>query len=289
MKARMMWAVPLAGAGLALGGCQTLSVLGLGHAKSTTQSALAESSPGDQFTQRGRAQLDEGQPGLAIETFRVALALGEPQAPVLNGLGVAMLRIGRADAAQALFAKASDLDPGNARYAGNLERLNSSLVLAGSPVSPLVDGPAVERQVAVAAQVRPGALARTSASEFKINAIPNADPRPVPAVVARSVQTPLPLATPVAQAAPRMASALMASAPVSGNFKPLVRIPLQPSTQPRGSALRAPASRVAQAASMPNGKFAQAFAPLVRMEFGATEQDGRRKVVIIPPAVGRSS
>ena len=98
--------------------------------------ALAEAAPAPvaaaavPATDEGRAHLAGGRYGLAIDSFRTALANGEPKAPALNGFGIAYANIGRFDLAQRFFLEAIEADPGDDRYAANLGRLMRSPTMA---------------------------------------------------------------------------------------------------------------------------------------------------------------
>lgn len=111
-----------------VGGCSifspkpvALSSSAIGNAPSAGDGETLAST--SEVTNAGRALLDAGQPGLAVDTFRKALAKGEAEAPALNGLGVAYARIGRQDLAIWYFKQAMVVDPGDTRYAKNLERV----------------------------------------------------------------------------------------------------------------------------------------------------------------------
>jgi tetratricopeptide (TPR) repeat protein len=113
-----------------LGACN--SFLGIHFARHTPRAAPpAVTVPTAQSaTAIGRQQLADGQTGLAIESFRRALASGEEVAPALNGMGVAYARLERFDLAQRYFQQAMASDPANPKYGDNLARLMRSPVFA---------------------------------------------------------------------------------------------------------------------------------------------------------------
>ncbi len=166
-----------------LSGCQLMSSLHLAHGTPRSDRAAAMD---EYYTARGRALLQAGQPGAAIEAFNFALATGEAPAPAYNGLGIAYARIARPDLAYRFFQKAKMSDPANPTYAANLDRL------VKSPEFTLDMAPDVTRQpAAVAAPVRqasqagfaarpdgaaarsqPGRLQRTGAHQFSLTTLP---------------------------------------------------------------------------------------------------------------------
>ena len=113
-------------------GCSIFEPKRLAHSASAIEqakfaSAIEEVRKSSVVTDAGRALLDAGQPGFAIDTFRKALAKGEAPGPALNGLGVAYARIGRRDLAIRYFKQAIVFDPVDTRYAMNLERTNAAM------------------------------------------------------------------------------------------------------------------------------------------------------------------
>lgn len=142
--------------------------------------AAADAAGGQSATALGRRQLAEGQVGLAIETFRKALAGGEPIAPAVNGLGVAYARIGRFDLAQRYFEQAIASDPVEPKYADNLARLMRSPALAmrrdGDMVAAALKAaaPVVEAKAERNARAEPaqGQLQRVSRGEVRIATAP---------------------------------------------------------------------------------------------------------------------
>lgn len=129
MRSRLLLYASVAAITLLSSGCTVLRSFGFHRAASGEQAQLAKASeapavpvvaaaPSD--VRVGRTQLDAANYGLAIQSFRKALARGVEAAPALNGLGVAYARIGRTDLAERYFRQASAADPGSQRYADNL-------------------------------------------------------------------------------------------------------------------------------------------------------------------------
>lgn len=162
---------------IALSGCGVMRSLGLAprleHRQART--ALAEAGSGltsTILTRLGRAQLDEGNPGLAAATFRKALETGEPRAAALNGLGVAYARVGRNDLAGLHFRLAMEADPGNETYAANLAILLRSSGIERQASRSTQAQPALAPAARLAMDVpapQPGKLVRLSAREFSIS------------------------------------------------------------------------------------------------------------------------
>jgi tetratricopeptide (TPR) repeat protein len=153
--------VVLALAAVQLGGCN--SFLGINFARNASppkeaDTAVAVASP---ITERGRSQLADGQSGLAVETFKQALAAGEPQAPAINGLGVAFARLGRFDLAHRFFWQAAALAPADTRYSDNLARMMRSPELL-----------AMRRDADIAAAAQARHAANLAEAEAKLAAKP---------------------------------------------------------------------------------------------------------------------
>ena len=200
-----------------LGACN--SFLGMHFARHAPRAVpVPEAAPAalvQADTEAGRRLLGEGQTGLAIESFRKALAQGEPVAPAVNGLGVAYARIGRFDLAQRYFQQAMASDPANARYADNLARLMTSpafalrregdLARAALAASAEQDAQAKLAEARAAAPAA-GQMQRVSRGEVRIVAVP-------------------------AQAAPL--TARNAQAALDGKFKPVLRFSIaEPANAP---------------------------------------------------------
>jgi hypothetical protein len=165
-----------------LGACSSFLGLRLGqHVPKSlpTHAATKSLQPAAQTsvrTEAGRRQLQDGNIGLAIESFRIALGSGEPIAPATNGLAVAYARLGRDDLAQRYFEEAIAADPGNERYSGNLAFLMRShddvtrheearAEASTSSSSSAVLGPPRDSPA-------PGSLQRISRLEVKIFTVP---------------------------------------------------------------------------------------------------------------------
>jgi tetratricopeptide (TPR) repeat protein len=258
------------GAGLTLSGCQSFPLFHSARARVSAPVAA------ERYIQLGREQLDGGQTGAAIDTFRVALAVGEDPAAAVNGLGVAYTRLGRFDAAETLFAKAAQLDPANVRYTRNLARIESSrasLALAAAdrlasaaPILP--DQPPQER---------PGQAIRIAPGEVRIHsaALPSGGVLPVVAVRARQKDAG---AAEKGTPEPARPAADKALATVDSRFKPLVRVALRAPTAAHSAASARPSTLT----SKPRVAVNPGFAPIVRVEFAnADGARNRSKVVVI--------
>lgn len=129
MKSRSLLYASVAAITLLSSGCSVVRSLGFHRAvpSDKTQQAMAPQAPAapaaaaaPSDVSAGRVQLDSANYGLAIESFRKALARSEDSPAALNGLGVAYARIGRHDLAERYFRQASAADPASQRYADNL-------------------------------------------------------------------------------------------------------------------------------------------------------------------------
>lgn len=157
-------------------------------AEPAVTAVTAAAAKNDAAIGEGRKHLAAGNYGLAIDTFRTAMANGEPAAPALNGLGVAYAHIGRFDLAQRYFLEAIQADPGDERYAANLTRLMRSPAMAmrrdGDVGAALLRDEAARQNeaqaqpaIAVAAPQK-GRLSKVSSHEFHIATLaPAAAPR----------------------------------------------------------------------------------------------------------------
>lgn len=125
------------------------------QAEATSQLAL----------EAGRAYLDNGHPGLAVEAYQRALDAGMSPAPALNGLGVAYARLGQVETARRLFEEAIAIAPERADYAANLGRLP----VPGAAPEPAPAQARAEAPPLAHALVRQGArLERVSAHELHL-------------------------------------------------------------------------------------------------------------------------
>lgn len=122
-----------------------------------------------EVTDAGRALLDAGQPGFAIDTFRKALAKGEAPGPALNGLGVAYARIGRTDLAVRYFQQAMVFDPNETRYAMNLERVSAPSSIVPAMAAQMAQAPAGVPAASQAPKSRPVvSVTQMARAEIKI-------------------------------------------------------------------------------------------------------------------------
>lgn len=259
---RKLGALLAVAAGLPLSGCQSFPLFNYAHAHSAQALAAAEAGTGH-YTGLGRQELDNGQTGAAIDTFRVALAMGEDPAAALNGLGVAYTRLGRSDAAADLFTKAAQLDPLNPRYARNLARIEESrqaLAHAGSATA-VADAQSV---AAAEPQPRAGEATRISPSQVAIRSVST-----------KPISAPLPvIAGPPADGV----LAPGAKAEVNSRFKPLLRVALREPAAAR-QPIR-PAGRQALA-SLPRSRVGTDFVPAVRVQFADAQAGGGKSKVIV--------
>lgn len=246
MGKQMKTLVVVAALSLTLPGCSSI----FGHrlfARAAPKTELAQPQPAiaDAATQLGRQQLDAGRDGQAIETFQVAYANGEPNAPIFNGLGVAFSRLGRYDLAQQYFTRAITIAPDDQRFQANLARLMRSPAFAlrhegdmvAATTAPATSAPVArtEAQRTDAAPAKPGRLHREGRNQF-------------------SIQTVAPLAAPVRTAA----------ASLDRRFKPLVRLELP-------DAAAATATPVQDSVKPPQSRVIQ-FKPVVRLTLPAAKE-----------------
>lgn len=124
--------MPLMVAALAITGCQSPLLKGLGLSKSSAQSSAFSRADADGLLalEEGRVYLMQGQIAAAVASFRIA-QLDPVAAPdAKNGLGVAYAKIGRNDLADRYFREALALRPGDDRFAANILRLQRDVMLA---------------------------------------------------------------------------------------------------------------------------------------------------------------
>lgn len=166
------------GAVLLLGGCSVFRSLGIVDAKPKTQQASVQVplAPTEGYTAVGRSQLDQGNYGLAVETFQRALGNGEPRAAALNGLGVGYARIGRTDLAAQYFRMAMDAEPANERYAANLSTLLKTHAFQETLPRQALAPVAAPALPATTAEAPRGRLVRVSPREFQIRVVAAARP-----------------------------------------------------------------------------------------------------------------
>ncbi len=266
--------------GLSLSGCQSFPLFHLasgGHVNSAARPDVAV----DHYTQLGRQELDAGQTGAAIDSFRVALAVGEDPAAALNGLGVAYTRLDRMDAAEELFARASQLEPANGRYAHNLalvEARKSASALASAKAAPRAD------LAAATPEERPGELVRVSSWQVKIRTadVATSSSAALPQVASRSAgkfaarpdthsgSGPVPVqgldvgAKPLALVDPR--------------FKPLIRIAFGNTTKDKSAVVH----QMGAQTEGDEATVASGFVPALRMEFADVRRaNGQKSKVVV--------
>lgn len=193
-----------------LGGC---SVFGSHHlAKADKAAAPAAAGLTEAtFTRMARAHLDADRNGQALEAFQAALAIGEPRAPVLNGMGVAYARIGRADLAFRYFEQAVALAPDEDRYLANLMRLTQSPQFAMSRnAAPIAQAAELAVQNHALVEARPV----------------ESQPAPQMAVATSRIQRTGKGQVFIQSAEPMAAPVHPAMARVDTRFRPLVRVDL---------------------------------------------------------------
>ena len=224
---------------LLLGGCTVFHKLGFGHARSVEQAARARNAGSpivtDGFTAAGRAHLDAGNPGLAIEAFQQAIGIGEPRAPALNGLGVAYARIGRTDLAAQLFQQAIAEDPASERYAANLALLEQSQQPPEAPESVRTaeqtasESPALPPALAPAPAPAPAPAAARVPAPAVAAKVAAAQPRQIEGQLVQIAPREFSIRTmrPQAAGTPTVAGAAR-QVTVPAGFRPIVRITLRP-------------------------------------------------------------
>lgn len=164
-----------------LGGCSALRSLGLvgqprahGPARPGSgvpvQAARGRESGAFVETERGRQALRARDFVAARAAFNAALAHGEPAAPALNGLGVALVSMGQDKLALQYFMLAASFEPTNATFAANLARIRDAMASGTRPLSPATVQPSVQRRTQVA-RLQTGALENTGHRQFHIRTV----------------------------------------------------------------------------------------------------------------------
>lgn len=97
----------------------------------------------------GQAQAGLGEHEAAVRTFRRAVQLAPDQPGLHNNLGYALMRAGRDEEARAALLQALALQPGYARAAANLRRLETA---AATPLAPAPETSPVPAPVSETAQ-----------------------------------------------------------------------------------------------------------------------------------------
>lgn len=211
---------------LLLGGCTFMHKLGFGRPRPVEQASRLDDAPpavaADLFTAKGRAQLDVGNLGLAVEAFQQALGTGEARGPALNGLGVAYARLGRADVAAELFHQAMAEDPASEKYVANLALLEQSQKQPEAPqLAVASEGGTARANSALPAPAAPAATAPA----------PEVAPAAAPEATGRLVQV-APREFTIRTLRPQLAA--NAAAPrglaAPAGFRPILRIALRPAT-----------------------------------------------------------
>lgn len=160
---------------VSLGGCQFFGKLNLAGNGSQQQKAGKAQRAAPTMLAEGREHLRSNRTGQAIESFNLALAMGEDPAAAYNGLGVAYAKMGRNDLAYRFFKKANTSDPDNPVYAANLIRLVDSPAFALNQIdrapaaasAPMVERP-VTASASAAAPRQPGKLYREGRGQISL-------------------------------------------------------------------------------------------------------------------------
>lgn len=151
---------------LMLGGCQgVLAKIGLGGNRSVDSSAMANASDGTRL-ELGLAALRTGSPGNAIYHFERAI-LDPTLAPeAYNGMGVAYAQLGREDLAERFFNVAIMMQPGDARFARNLERLFQSDIAQSARAAAAKEADSAEMVLAATQAAEAQGLIDAPSSDF---------------------------------------------------------------------------------------------------------------------------
>lgn len=107
------------------GGHQTSSLNAESHAELATAQEIAEIQ-----LEVGRENLAEGNLATAARYLQGARMHPTTRADATNALGVVYVRLGRLDVASRYFSEALEIEPGNARFATNLARLEGDISFA---------------------------------------------------------------------------------------------------------------------------------------------------------------
>lgn len=117
--------------GVSLSGCQALFGPHTAHVNSAYGSRLAAGEGAvNPALDQGRQLLRAGRVAQAIEVLRVAQRDPGSMAEASNALGVAYAKLGRHDLADRYFHMAVAMEPGEARFAANMLRLQRDYDLA---------------------------------------------------------------------------------------------------------------------------------------------------------------
>lgn len=124
---KIMAAMGIAAAALALGGCQAIFGGGEG-----ARADVSEIDMGDYFAVRiaaGRQHLKANRPTRAVTAFRQASYDPRYAGEAFNGMAIAYDRLGRPDLAQQYFERAVAAAPSDPRFSRNLARFQSRVPL----------------------------------------------------------------------------------------------------------------------------------------------------------------
>lgn len=117
--------------GVALSGCQAIFGSRTANLESADRASLAQQEAAvNPALDQGRQLLKAGRIAQAVELLRVAQRDPDSMADASNALGVAYAKLGRHDLADRYFRMALALEPGDARFASNMLRLQRDHNLA---------------------------------------------------------------------------------------------------------------------------------------------------------------
>ena len=236
--------------GVSLTGCQAIFGPRTAHVESAdaAQIAAADANPALDL---GRQLLKAGRIAQAIGLLRVAQRDPSSMAEASNALGVAYAKLGRHDLADRYFRMALSLEPGDARFAANMLRLQHDYDLAlrrNEEEAQLALRAEDDRRLAEAqarAVPEPGQIERVSRGQVQIHTQPQPEAvAPRVGVMAMKAGTKLPglpetgaqsaaVTKPVAteKVAPR-------NGPVTVQFGQRVRVPAKAESQDQAYPVR---------------------------------------------------
>lgn len=158
--------------GVSLSGCQALFGPRAAHLNAAENRQMADAPEAvHPALDQGRQLLKAGRTAQAIELLRVAQRDPSSMADASNGLGVAYARLGRHDLADRYFRMALALEPGDARFAANMLRLQRDHKLAvrrNEEAALLAQRAEEQRQAALARRVEPGQIERLSRGQVHV-------------------------------------------------------------------------------------------------------------------------
>ena len=158
--------------GFALSGCQMLFGQRTAKVDSANDTLLAEAGMvANPALEQGKQLLRAGRTAQAIELLRVAQRDPTSMADASNALGVAYAKLGRHDLADRYFRMAISLQPGDARFAANMLRLQRDYDLAerrNEEAARMAARVVEQQRVAEMAIAEQGKIERVSRGEVQI-------------------------------------------------------------------------------------------------------------------------